>query len=77
MIICLQHPEYKAPDIPVIACKTCCQLFIDEVKRCREAGEVSPMKYIQLITQRQTTPSRSKKKACSEIENKAEASVKN
>lgn len=43
MIYCFQHPDYKGQDAPMISCKTCCHLFIQEVKRCRDAGEPMPV----------------------------------
>jgi len=43
MVYCFQHPDYRGQDAPVISCKTCCHLFIKEVKRCRDAGEPLPL----------------------------------
>lgn len=43
MIYCFQHPDYKGQDAPQISCKTCCHLFIQEVKRCRDTGEPMPV----------------------------------
>lgn len=42
MVLCFQHPNYKGKDAPDISCKTCCHIFISEVKRCRDNGEPIP-----------------------------------
>lgn len=43
MIVCLQHPRYRAKQAPALSCKTCCHLFIQEVKRCRDLGKPLPL----------------------------------
>jgi hypothetical protein len=32
-VICFRHPDYVGTSSPVLSCKTCCALFLAELKR--------------------------------------------
>ena len=32
-VICFRHPDYDGTSSPVLSCKTCCGLFLAELKR--------------------------------------------
>ena len=38
-LICLQHPKYTGKDSPVLSCKTCCGIFIGQIKEENNKGE--------------------------------------
>lgn len=35
-ISCIKHPRYNGKTSPVLSCKTCCSLFIHNIKKTRE-----------------------------------------
>jgi hypothetical protein len=35
-IICIRHPQYKGTDSPTLSCKTCCSIFLAEIKAKQE-----------------------------------------
>ena len=37
-LICFRHPDYDGTSSPVLACKTCCSLFLAELKRRNASG---------------------------------------
>lgn len=38
-LICFRHPDYDGTSSPVLSCKTCCSLFLAELKRRNAAGK--------------------------------------
>lgn len=42
MLYCFKHPKYKGRTAPEIGCKTCCHIFITEIKSCRDEGRAYP-----------------------------------
>ena len=41
-LICFKHPSYKGNGPPLLSCRSCCRVFLDEVKRRQEAtGDIS------------------------------------
>lgn len=36
-LICLRHPHYDAKTPPELSCKTCCSMYIKEIKITNEA----------------------------------------
>lgn len=45
-VICLKHSEYKGTTTPILSCKTCCGLFIAQVK-AKTAVTVDPNQWLQ------------------------------
>lgn len=37
-LICFKHPSYDGETSPVLACKTCCGIFIGAIKAKNEKG---------------------------------------
>ena len=37
-IICIRHPQYKGTDSPTLSCKTCCSIFLAEIKAQQETS---------------------------------------
>jgi len=35
-ISCIKHPQYDGKSSPILSCKTCCALFIHNIKITRE-----------------------------------------
>ncbi len=38
-LICFRHPDYVGTSSPVLSCKTCCSLFLAELKARNAAGQ--------------------------------------
>jgi hypothetical protein len=39
-VICIRHPKYSGKESPVLSCKTCCGIFIAEIKARSTDGEI-------------------------------------
>jgi len=31
-VVCFSHPKYRGVESPVLACKTCCTLYVEKIK---------------------------------------------
>ena len=38
-VICFKHPEYLGTSSPVLSCKTCCGIFVTEIKARNASGQ--------------------------------------
>jgi hypothetical protein len=38
-LVCIKHPKYEGKGTPVLSCKTCCGLYIAEIKRLNPPKE--------------------------------------
>jgi hypothetical protein len=48
-VICFRHPDYVGSAAPVLSCKTCCSLFLAELKRQhaeKGAAPVNPSQWL-------------------------------
>jgi len=48
-IVCIKHPEYDGGNAPVLSCKTCCSLFLAELKnrQASEHGTTDPQRWLE------------------------------
>jgi hypothetical protein len=42
-LICLHHPKYTGKDSPVLSCKTCCGIFIGQIKEENLKADSDPI----------------------------------
>ena len=69
-LICFRHPDYKGASSPVLSCKTCCGLFLTELKRRNAAG--NPMDTTKWLAEKTKMAEDAIKEA-----NRQEAAAKN
>ena len=43
-LICLQHPKYAGKESPVLSCKTCCGIFVSQIREDNLAADTEEAK---------------------------------
>ncbi len=50
-VVCIQHREYDGTTSPVLSCKTCCGIFIAQVKETNgKEASMDPAKWLESKT---------------------------
>lgn len=49
-LICMRHPKYEGRSPPVLACKTCCTIFVDAVKVTNQGRTFNPYEFLNRKT---------------------------
>ncbi len=56
-LICLSHPKYDGHDAPVLSCKTCCGIFIGQIKIDNENNQNMQEEQRRKVIQRRAAKS--------------------
>jgi hypothetical protein len=57
-LICLAHPKYNGQDAPALSCKTCCGIFITQIKLDNENNMAEQDEKRRRVIQRRAASSK-------------------